>query len=119
MNYEREFSSAAIPGFRFRIRRVSFAARLRFLSENHDAMQRLKFLRAGSEQLEAAAELEIGLSRRLLETCLAAVGESSPPDSAGPERIDWLLNEAPTELCVEVLARIADEITLTESRRKN
>ena len=119
LNYEREFASTVLPGFQFRIRRISFAERLRFLSENHDMMQRLKFLHAGSGELPKAAELEIDLSRQLLLTCLAAIGESSPPSLAGPEEIEWLLTVAPTELCVEVLARVADEITLTEARRKN
>lgn len=119
LNYEREFASTVLPGLQFRIRRISFAERLRFLSENHDMMQRLKFLHAGPGELPEAAELEIDLSRRLLLTCLAAIGESSPPSLAGPEEIDWLLTMAPTELCVEVLAQVADEITLTEARRKN
>lgn len=119
LNYEREFASTVLPGLQFRIRRISFAERLRFLSENHDMMQRLKFLHAGPGELPEAARLEIDLSRRLLITCLAAIGESSPPSSAGPEEIEWLLTVAPTELCVEVLARVADEITLTEARRKN
>ncbi len=119
LSYEREYPSAAMPGLHFRIRRISFATRLRFLSENYDTMQRLKFLRAGAGQTEAAAELEIDLSRRLLETCLAALGESSLQNPVGPADIDWLLTEAPTELCVEVLARVGDEITLTEARRKN
>lgn len=119
LNFEREFASGVLPGLRFRIRRISFAERLRFLSENHVIMQRMKFLHAGTGAPPEAAELEIDLSRRLLVICLAAIGESSPPPMAGPKEIDWLLTLAPTELCVEVLARVADEITLTEARRKN
>ena len=123
LTYERDFSSTAQPGIRFKIRRISFAERLRFLSENHGIMQRLKFLSAGGGEdpieRSTAAELEIELSRRLLEACLTKIGDSAPLPPAGPEEIEWLLSVAPTELCVEVLSHVSDEIALTEARRKN
>lgn len=123
LKYERDFTSATTPGFRFQVRRISMSQRIRFLADNHDLMQRVKFLTAGiksdPEERSALADLELELSRRLLEQCLCATSTDDAFEAADSNRIDWLLNQAPTELCVEVLTRVSDEISLSGQRRKN
>ena len=112
-----------MPDFRFQVRRISLAHRLRFLAVNHELMQKLKFLSAGNgadlQEREAAAALELELGKRLLEECLCATGDCDSMQPLQPKVVEWLLHHAPTELCVEVLGRISDEISLSEPRRKN
>ena len=121
--YEREFEAVCTPGFRFIVRRLSLSHRMLFLAENHNAMQRVKFLGAASklntEERMLLADLELELSRRLLEKCLIAISSGVDFKPAGSGEIDWLFNRAPTELCVEVLSRVSDEISLSGQRRKN
>ena len=123
LQYEREFLSTTMPDFRFQIRRISLAHRLRFLAVNHELMQKLKFLSAGNgtdlQEREVAAALELELGKRLLEECLCATGDCDSMQPLQPKVVEWLLHHAPTELCVEVLGRISDEISLSEPRRKN
>ena len=123
LQYEREFLSTTMPAFRFQIRRISLAHRLRFLAVNHELMQKLKFLSAGNgadlQEREAAAALELELGKRLLEECLCATGDCDSMQPLQPKVVEWLLHHAPTELCIEVLGRISDEISLSELRRKN
>ncbi len=123
LKYERDFTSATTPGFRFQVRRISLAQRIRFLAENHDLMQRVRFLTAAiksdPEERSSLADLELELSRRLLEQCLCAVSMGDAFEPADASRINWLLNQAPTELCIEVLTRVSDEISLSGQIRKN
>lgn len=123
LQYEREFLATTMPDFRFQVRRISLAHRLRFLAENHERMQKLKFLSAGNgadlNERSAAVALELELSRKLLEECLCATGDCNAMQPLQPEVVEWLLHHAPTELCIEVLGRISDELSLSEPRRKN
>jgi len=123
LQLERQYEATCSPGFRFRIKRISLARRLAFLADNHELMQKLKFLSsdpnpAGPLRSEIA-QLEVALGRQLLSECLVALGHSEELLPADQNRIDWLLHEAPAELCVEVLSRISDDISLSEQRRKN
>lgn len=120
---ESRFPSTAHPGLLIRVRRISLAQRLTFLAANHHLMSRLRFLAAApapdSEALSELARLELDLSRAVLELGLIAL-ESPDPESGIPSRdVDWILEQAPTQLCLEVLTRVSDEITLNDSRRKN
>lgn len=121
--YEREFDSATTPGFRFIVRRLALSHRILFLAGNHDLMQRVKFLGAASnpgiEERLLLVDLELELSRRLLEKCLIAISAGVDFKPASSDDIAWLLNRAPTELCVEVLNKVSDEISLSGQRRKN
>lgn len=123
LKYEREFDSASTPGFRFIVKRLSLSQRMVFLAENHELMQRVKFLSAASspdtQERLLLAELELELSHRLLQKCLIAMGTSVDFKPAGIDEIEWLLRMAPTELCVEVLTSVSDEISLSGQRRKN
>ena len=123
LKYERDFDSASTPGFRFIVKRLSLSDRIRFLADNHELMQRVKFHSAASSPDTEArlllADLELELSRRLLEKCLMAISTGVDFKPAHSEVIDWLLRTAPTELCVEVLSRVSDEISLSGQRRKN
>ena len=122
-NYERKFDSASTPGFRFIVKRLSLSHRMLFLADNHELMQRVKFYSAASspdtEARFSLADLELELSRRLLEECLMAISTGVDFKPAGSDEIAWLLRMAPTELCVEVLTRVSDEISLSGQRRKN
>lgn len=123
LKYEREFDSASTPGFRFVVKRLSLSHRIVFLAENHDLMQRVKFLSAasnpGNEERLLLADLELELSNRLLQKCLLAISTGVDFKPAGNDEIAWLLRIAPTELCIEVLTRVSDEISLSGQRRKN
>ena len=92
--YEREFEAVCTPGFRFIVRRLSLSHRMLFLAENHNAMQRVKFLGAASklntEERMLLADLELELSRRLLEKCLIAISSGVDFKPAGSGEIDWL-----------------------------
>ena len=123
LTYERELESASTPGFRFIVKRLSLSHRIVFLAENHDLMQRVKFLSAasnpGNEERLLLADLELELSNRLLQKCLLAISTGVDFKPAGNHEIAWLLRIAPTELCIEVLTRVSDEISLSGQRRKN
>jgi hypothetical protein len=123
LNYEREFDSASMPGFRFTVKRLALSQRILFLADNHDLMQRVKFLSAAphpdTEARLSLVDLELELSRRLLEKCLVAIRKDVDFKPASSDDIAWLLNTAPTELCVEVLSRVSDELSLSGQRRKN
>lgn len=123
LQFEREFHSGVVPGMRFEVRRISLARRLRFLAGNHELMQELKFLTAALDQTDQQrleiAELELELSRKLLDECLVAFGNGATLEPVNPDRMDWLLTAAPAGLCVEILARVSEELSLSESRRKN
>ncbi len=123
LNYEREFDSASMPGFRFIVKRLALSQRILFLADNHDLMQRVKFLSAAphpdTEARLLLVDLELELSRRLLEKCLLAIRKDVDFKPASSDDIAWLLNMAPTEFCVEVLSRVSDELSLSGQRRKN
>jgi hypothetical protein len=123
LQLERQYEASSSPGFQFRLKRISLARRLAFLADNHELMQKLKFLSsdpnpAGPLRLEIA-QLEVALGRQLLSECLVSLGGLNEMLPANSQRIDWLLTEAPAKLCVEVLSRISDEISLSDQRRKN
>jgi hypothetical protein len=122
LKFFTEFQSATLPGYCFRVKRISLAGRMRFLSVNHDLMQKLKFLSAApsldSRQREELAGLELTLSRNLIEECLSAFNHSGSFEAVNPQFVDWLLEEAPSSLCVEVLSVISQELALSEPLRK-
>jgi hypothetical protein len=120
---ESTHPSTAHPGLTIRVRRISLAQRLAFLAANHELMSRIRFLAASpepnSQSLSTIASLEMELSRAVLDLGLIAL-ETADPQSGIPSRdIDWILNQAPSNLCLEILARASDEIALNETRRKN
>jgi hypothetical protein len=123
LTFDQTFEASSLTGFRFRVKRISLAQRLRFLAGNHDLMQRLKFFAAAIEKSDPQrveiANLELELSRILLQECLISLGDGDQQQPVDAERIDWVLTRAPAALCVEVLARISEEISLSETRRKN
>jgi hypothetical protein len=122
-NYETEYDSRNVPGYSYTIRRISLARRMRFLAQNHDLIQELRFLSATPDpthqEKTEIAQLELELSQHLLEECLLKFGETPNLDPVDESRIEWLLTEAPSGLCVEILAHISEEISLSELRRKN
>ncbi len=123
LQLERRQQSNSVAGFQFVVRRISLAERMRFLASNHDLMQKLKFLGAAPDKTESQrlelAELELQLSRRMLELALAEAGIAPNLVATDCDQIDWLLHAAPAGLCVEALAVISEEISLSETRRKN
>lgn len=123
LQFEGHYDSILVPGFRYEVRRISLARRMRFLAENHDLIQELKFLSSApdktAQQRLEIAQLELELSRKLLEECLVSLAEGHAIETLTEERMEWLITRAPAGLCVEILARISDELTLSEHRRKN
>ena len=123
LQFERHHDSILVPGFRYEVRRISLARRMKFLAENHDLIQELKFLSAAPDQTAQQrleiAQLELELSRKLLEECLVSVSGGDEIETLSPERMEWLISRAPAGLCVEILVRISEELALSEHRRKN
>jgi hypothetical protein len=116
---EVEFQSSRFPEVKIHLRRISLARRLRFLAKNFELMRLLKMRESqpgpDAQETQNFAEAEIELSRRILaETVQGLEGVSL----AGQDPIDWLLQTAPNELCVEVLQRAGEEMILGESLRK-
>lgn len=116
---EVEFQSQHFPEAAFRLRRISLAQRLRFIAANFELMRQMRFRDAqGSASAEAKvaqAEAEIELSRRILDATLVGIrGIETPPENLA----EWLLREAPNELCVEVLRHAGEEMILGETKRK-
>ncbi len=116
---EVEFQPANFPEVKIHLRRISLAKRLRFLAQNFELMRKLR-LGAARAELEARdklalAEAEIELSRRILRETLARIdGVAAETEDLA----DWMVKNAPNELCVEVLHRAGEEMILGETKAK-
>jgi hypothetical protein len=117
--HEVEFRPPSHPHLLVYIRRISMARRLRFLAQNHDLMRTVNFPRhgeaAGLIHAQERAEAEIELSRRILSEMVDRIDGAA----ARAEAIaDWLIQEAPQTLCVEILERAGEAMILGEESRK-
>jgi hypothetical protein len=120
-NYESSawFESAARPGVRFGIVRVSFGRRIELARRIREIGRKAEFLDAASdvrEKLEGAV-MAAEIDRAYLEWGLIGV-EGLEID--GVEATPAVAIEAgPVELAAEILRRIKAECGLTEDERKN
>ena len=112
-------SSQAMPGVRFRIRRISLGRRIALAEAIRELAAELDFQRAGSsaEDQVKAASLAARIDRVYLEWGVAAIsGLRIDGQPATPER---LFADGPEELTREIVDRIKSECGLNEEERKN
>jgi hypothetical protein len=114
---EVEFRPKDFPELCVVLRRISMARRLRFLAVNHELMRVVHFPRGAQGPYSAAqrAEAEIELSRRILNETLIRVEGVETPTRGWAE---WLVQDAPQKLCLEVLERAGEAMILGEEQRK-
>ncbi len=116
--FERE--SAAVPGVRFRLRRISFGRRIelaRTLREQLEAMDRALLLPPGEARDAETALLAAAMDAAHLQWGLASI-EDLEIDGA-PATAESLLADGPEALVTEILAAIRRETGLDEAERKN
>lgn len=114
---EVEYRPKSFPEIAVFLRRISLARRLRFLAVNHELMRVVHFPRGAQAPYGPAqrAEAEIELSRRILvETLIRIEGA----DVLNADWANWLVQEAPQQLCLEVLERAGEAMILGEEQRK-
>lgn len=114
---EVEFRPKSYPELAVYLRRISMARRLRFLAVNHELMRVVHFPRGAQEVYSPRqrAEAEIELSRRILAETLIRVDGVEAPEAGWA---DWLVQDAPQPLCLEVLERAGEAMILGEEQRK-
>ena len=113
------FASAARPGVRFGILRVSFGRRIELARRIREIGRKAEYLDASSdlrEKLEATV-LAAEIDRAYLDWGLIGVeGMRIDGAEATPASV---IETGPVELTAEILARIKAECGLTEDERKN
>ncbi|MBM3725499.1 MAG: hypothetical protein FJW40_08755 [Acidobacteria bacterium] len=121
MRYEssRVVESAALPGVRFTVRRMSYGRRSELIARMRDLMRRAEFHEA-SPALDGKAEaslLAMDVDKLYLEWGLAQVDgieiDGLPATAAS------LIASGPEELCREIAQTIKAECGLDEEERKN
>lgn len=114
---EVEFRPPSYPDLLFVLRRLSMSRRLRFLAVNHELMRVVHFPRGAQDVYSPAerAEAEIELSRRILAESLVRVDGALAPEGGWA---NWLVQEAPQQLCLDVLQRAGEAMILSEVQRK-
>ena len=121
MDYKSTFEteSAAFPGVRFIVRRMSFGRRLDLMKRVKELAGRMDYFRAGAtaaERIEAAV-LSAEIERLYLMWGLEAVDglriDGEPVDLA------TFFESAPEALCAEAVQAIKRECGLTDDEQKN
>jgi hypothetical protein len=111
--------AAALPGVRYRIRRVSLARRIDLARRLREIGRKIEFLEASgtpAEQIEATV-LKGEIEQCYLEWGLDQIqGLEIDGEAATPE---LLIERGPLDLAQEVLERIKDECGLNQAERKN
>jgi hypothetical protein len=121
MDYESErtIESAAAPGVRFTIARMSFGRRVELIRLIRDLAGRTEYLRAGddsNEKLEAAL-LATEIERLYLTWGLLKVDGLTIDGQ--PATLESIVASGPEELCREMASAIRAECGLTEEEQKN
>lgn len=112
------FQSAAAPGVRYAIRRISLGQRLELTKRARELALRHEFLNAGDkgEQLQASFG-DLLVERLYLEWGLAEIdGLRIDGERAS---IAALIEKGPEALSREILASIQTELSLSDEERKN
>ncbi len=121
MKYEslRVVESAAAPGVRYTVARISFARRVELMRTVREIARRLEFLNAvntAGEKMDAAL-LRAEIDRTYLSWGLREIaGLEVDGVPATPET---LVEAGPEELVREALAAVRAETGLSEAERKN
>lgn len=122
MNYASSFEveSQAMPGVRYRLRRISFGRRLdlaRTLRDQLESMDRALLLPAGEARDAETALLAAEMDRAHL--CWGMESIEGLEIDGIPASADSLLAAGPEPLVAEILAAIRHETGLEETERKN
>jgi len=122
MNYTSsvEIESTAIPGVRFRLRRVSFGRRLELARILQDRLEAIQRLTLSPESPARAAETAL-LSAEIdaIHARWGVVAIDGLEIDGAPATIDSLIDAGPEELLKEILAAVRRETGLDEEERKN
>ena len=119
-NSSTEMESQAIPGVRFRLRRVSFGRRLvlaRLLRDRLEAITKLSLAAESEARAAETALLNAEIDAIHLRWGLAAI-DGLEIDGA-PATADSLIDAGPEELVREILAAVRHETGLGADERKN
>lgn len=121
MNYESLITkeSCAVPGVRFRIRRLSLSRRMDLVRRIREAGEGLAFYEAGETVSERArtAEIRARIDAIYVQWGLESVeGLSIDGIPACPQS---LLDRGPLALATEIAEAIREELFLNENDRKN
>jgi len=122
MNYESaiERESSICPGVRYKIARSSYARRIELMRRVRDAVARLRFEEAGTDQLEdqadaAVSSAEIGVEY-LRWGLVGLSGLNIDGEEATPE---MLIEQGPEDLAAEALEHVIAATGLSEEETKN
>ncbi|MDX2181790.1 MAG: hypothetical protein SFV18_19510 [Bryobacteraceae bacterium] len=114
-----EHESAAVPGVRFRVRRMTFGRRIELTKRVRELAQRIEFAEAGET---FAGKVEASLATLEVERLYLDWGlESVSGLTADGEPVDRenAAERAPEALTREMIAAIKHECGLSEEERKN
>lgn len=122
MNYSSTFESesVAVPGVRYRLRRISFGRRIelaRTLRDKLESMDRALLLPPGEVRDAETALLAAAMDSAHLHWGLASI-DGLEIDGA-PATAGTLLDAGPEPLVAEILAAVRHETGLDEAERKN
>jgi hypothetical protein len=115
----RTVESAAAPGVKYTVSRMSFGRRMDLMRRVRDLSHRMEFLRAGDKPEEEmdAALLKSDIDALYLNWGLQSIeGLVVDGEAATPE---LLIERGPEELLREALAAVRSEAGLSEEERKN
>jgi hypothetical protein len=116
---EREYDSQSCEGVRFRLRKMSFGARLELLRQVQPLVQELEVLQADDSMKSKlqAEEMRLRIEQAYFRWGCVAI-EGLEIDGSAPT-IDLALERGPEKLVGEVITRVKQEAGLSEEEAKN
>ncbi len=124
MNYESELrrESAAMPGVRYTIRRVSFGRRAELVRQAREITGRMEFLEAAPDKRDVVEKMDANLLANELEQLYLRWGLAKIEGLRidGEEAtVESLIERGPEGLAREIAAAVRGQLGLSEEERKN
>lgn len=122
MDYESavERESSICPGVRYRIARTSYTRRLDLMRRIRDAVSRLRFEEAGTDQVEDQADAAVTSAEIGVEYLRwGLVGLSGLSIDGEEATTEALIEQGPEDLAAEALEYVMATAGLSEDERKN
>ncbi len=124
MNYESELrqESAAMPGVRYTIRRVSFGRRAELVRQAREITGRMEFLEAAPDKRDVVEKMDANLLANELEQLYLRWGLAKIEGLRidGEEAtVESLIERGPEALAREIAAAVRGQLGLSEEERKN